>query len=285
MRSGGLTSAFGGNLAVMDIYAAQQVFGRGRRFDRIDVKLQNGLAVEAGQAAIRNALGVGFDVRAAGVARAAARIHAGGLCDLDEHLERLRAVHRHVHHLQLVFDCRHAAAIGNRHPARARRAAPADQKSLPHRKRRERSPGVARRHRPRHLHGARRWWGRSPNMLEGIYGVAERAEEVSADPRLLGAAIAIGISTSMIAAWLPARSASRVDPVQALQKGKYQVLTAGENRARRLDRGRPDGRCAGVLWIGALCLVLRRVHADHSCGAPAGADRCAVASRKRCGPC
>ena len=36
MRSGGLTSAFGGNLAVMDIYAAQHVFGRGRRFDRID---------------------------------------------------------------------------------------------------------------------------------------------------------------------------------------------------------------------------------------------------------
>src|SRR4029077_15707599 len=32
MRSGGLTSAFGGNLAIMDIYAAQQVFGRGRRF-------------------------------------------------------------------------------------------------------------------------------------------------------------------------------------------------------------------------------------------------------------
>ena len=62
MRSGGLTSAFGGNLAVMDIYAAQQVFGRGRRFDRIDLKLQDGLAVEAGQAAIRSALGVGFDV-------------------------------------------------------------------------------------------------------------------------------------------------------------------------------------------------------------------------------
>src|SRR6202022_4031378 len=40
MRSGGLTSAFGGNLAVMDIYAAQQVFGRGRRFDRVDLKLK-----------------------------------------------------------------------------------------------------------------------------------------------------------------------------------------------------------------------------------------------------
>ena len=31
MKSSGLTSAFGGNLAIMDIYAAQKVFGRGRR--------------------------------------------------------------------------------------------------------------------------------------------------------------------------------------------------------------------------------------------------------------
>jgi putative ABC transport system permease protein len=30
MKSGGLTSAFGGNLAVMDVYAAQKIFGRGR---------------------------------------------------------------------------------------------------------------------------------------------------------------------------------------------------------------------------------------------------------------
>jgi putative ABC transport system permease protein len=31
MRSSGMNKAFGGNLAVMDIYAAQLVFGRGRR--------------------------------------------------------------------------------------------------------------------------------------------------------------------------------------------------------------------------------------------------------------
>ncbi|HEV8209182.1 MAG TPA: ABC transporter permease, partial [Vicinamibacterales bacterium] len=37
MKSSGLTSAFGGNLAIMDIYAAQHMFGRGRSFDRIDL--------------------------------------------------------------------------------------------------------------------------------------------------------------------------------------------------------------------------------------------------------
>ena len=37
LRSSGLNSAYGGNLAIMDIYAAQHVFGRGRKFDRIDI--------------------------------------------------------------------------------------------------------------------------------------------------------------------------------------------------------------------------------------------------------
>ena len=42
----------------------------------------------------------------------------------------------------------------------------------------------------------------------------------------------IGVATSIVAAAIPARNAARVDPVQALQKGKYQVLSAGESRLR-----------------------------------------------------
>ena len=55
MKSGGLTSAFGGNLAVMDVYAAQKVFGRGRKFDRIDLAVKDGAKVDDVQAKLQAA--------------------------------------------------------------------------------------------------------------------------------------------------------------------------------------------------------------------------------------
>ena len=133
---GGLTSAFGGNLAIMDIYAAQQMFGRGRTFDRIDVALNDGHA-DRRRRRRRSAalLGAGFQVEPPSGARPAVRGDAGGLLDDGEHLEPVRAVHRHVHHLQLVRDRRHPAAIGDRHPARARRAAAADPQAVSRRER------------------------------------------------------------------------------------------------------------------------------------------------------
>src|SRR6185436_6427291 len=57
MKSSGMAQAFGGNLAIMDIYALQQVLGRGRRFDRIDVKAKDGVTVDQCQSALKAALG------------------------------------------------------------------------------------------------------------------------------------------------------------------------------------------------------------------------------------
>src|SRR6185295_10817886 len=70
-------------------------------------------------------------------------------------------------------------------------------------------------------------------ITEQVVGVAQRVDDIALDPALLLAATAIGVTSSVIAAWIPARAAARVDPVQALQKGKFQVLSAGENRRRR----------------------------------------------------
>ncbi len=249
MRSGGLTSAFGGNLAIMDIYAAQQVFGRGRRFDRIDLKLRDGVAVDAGQASIRKVLGVGFDVEPP--------------ASRGQQLESTLAVYAISMNVSSVFalfigmfiiyNSFSIAVTQRRSEIGILRALGAPRRQIRNLFLIESAAsgllgsiaGIALG-----IVMARGMVGSISNMLEGIYGVAERAEEVSADPRLLAAAIAIGITTSMIAAWLPARSASRVDPVQALQKGKYQVLTAGENRARRLAAAVLMTVALVMLWVG-----------------------------------
>jgi putative ABC transport system permease protein len=249
MRSGGLTSAFGGNLAVMDIYAAQLVFGRGRRFDRIDVKVTEGVPVDAARASIQGALGVGFAVEPP--------------ASRGQQLESTLAVYAISMNVSSVFALfigmfiiynSFSIAVTQRRPEIGiLRALGAPRRQIRNLFLVESAVGGLLGSMAGIVLGivmARAMVGSISNMLEGIYGVAERAEEVSADPRLLGTALAIGVVTSMIAAWLPARSASRVDPVQALQKGKYQVLTAGENRARRLTAAALMVAAAACLWMG-----------------------------------
>jgi len=62
MKPGGLASAFGGDLAIMDIYAAQKFFGRGRKFDRIDLALREDVTLAEGAAKLHALLGPGYDV-------------------------------------------------------------------------------------------------------------------------------------------------------------------------------------------------------------------------------
>jgi putative ABC transport system permease protein len=86
-----------------------------------------------------------------------------------------------------------------------------------------------------------------------VYGIAQRADEISTDPKLMLFAVVLGVITSVVAAFIPARSAARVDPVQALQKGKYQQLSAGENRVRRV--------IAFIVALAGLgCVLLGRNH-------------------------
>ena len=56
----GPATAFGGNLALMDLYAAQYVFARGRLFDRVDVVLLPGVTVEDGAKRLIEVLGPGY---------------------------------------------------------------------------------------------------------------------------------------------------------------------------------------------------------------------------------
>jgi putative ABC transport system permease protein len=61
--------------------------------------------------------------------------------------------------------------------------------------------------------------------------------EVSMSPVVLATAVLVGVVTSMAAALIPARTAARVDPVLAVQKGKAQVLPSTETRMRLVIAG------------------------------------------------
>jgi len=232
MRSGGLTSAYGGNLAVMDVYAAQKVFGRGRHFDRIDVAVRDGVAIEQCQAALEKALGPGFQVKPP----------AGRAAQFDSVLRvytmtlNLSSVFALFIGMFIIYNAFAIAVTERRTEIGILRALGATQGQV-------RALFVGESV-AAGLAGAglglgfgillaRSAVGYMGSLLHGAYGVTQRAQEISADPALLLGAMGIGVATSVIAAWIPARNAARVDPVKALQKGKYQVLSAGENRARR----------------------------------------------------
>lgn len=250
MKSGGLTSAFGGNLAVMDVYAAQKVFGRGRRFDRIDLAVKDGASVAAVKAKLEKLLGPGFQVQEPS-ARA-------------QQFDSISRVYTTTANVSSVF----ALFIGMfiiyntfQIAVTQRRAEIGILRAL-----------GATRHQIRTLFLgesvvaglfgsvlglaagiviARGMTGYIGSLLGELYGVAEKADEVSTNPVLMTLAIVLGVIASVVAAAIPARSAARVDPVQALQKGKYQQLSAGESRMRRMA-------ALVVAIAAAACLLISR---------------------------
>jgi putative ABC transport system permease protein len=58
----GFAEAFGGNLIVTDVYSAQTLFGRGRNFDRLEVRLLTGVSIAEGTATLSGVLGPAYRV-------------------------------------------------------------------------------------------------------------------------------------------------------------------------------------------------------------------------------
>ena len=240
MKPSGLTSAFGGNLAIMDIYAAQKMFGRGRTFDRIDVALAAGATIPEAQRELSARLGPGFQIEPPSgrgrqfesmVAAYSMMVNISSAFALfigmfiiynsfaiavtqrRSEIGILRALGATRRQIRLLFLAESAATglIGSLGGLIAGLALAA---------------GIA---------------ASIGTLITDVYGVAQRADQVAHSPWLLSSALAIGVLTSMIAAAIPAYGAARVDPIQALQKGKYQVVGAAESRFRR--------------WAAAACIA------------------------------
>ncbi len=250
MKSGGLTSAFGGNLAVMDVYAAQKVFGRGRKFDRIDLAVKDGANLGDVKAKLRALLGPGFQVQEPS-ARAQQFDSISRVYTLTANVTSVFALFIGMF---IIYNTFQIAVTQRRSEIGILRALGATRRQI-----RTLFLGesvVAG------LFGsvlgllvgiaiARGMTGYIGSLLGEIYGIAQKADEISTNPTLMAFAVVLGVITSVVAAVIPARSAARVDPVQALQKGKYQQLSAGENRVRRIA-------ALVVAIAAAACLLFER---------------------------
>ena len=233
MKSSGLTSAFGGNLAIMDIYAAQKMFGRGRTFDRIDVAVKPGRTLAEAEREIVAIVGPGFQVEPPSgrgqqfEAMLAAYSMMVGISSLFALFIGMF----------IIYNSFSIAVTQRRSEIGILRALGATRRQIRWLFLGESAVtglvgsigGV--------LFGiliARGIAASIGTLIADVYGVAQHADELATNPALLTLALAIGVGTSIVAAAIPARNAARVDPVQALQKGKYQVLSAGESRARAI---------------------------------------------------
>ena len=232
MRSGGLASAFGGNLAVMDIYAAQRMFGRGRKFDRIDLAVNEGERIDAVQVRIERTLGPGFQVRTPG-SRGREIESIAAVYRLSANITSLFALFIGMF---IIYNTFAIAVTQRRAEIGILRALGATQSQIRRLFLTESAVAGAIGSVAGAAAGillARALAKYIGGLLSEVYGIGERAEEVSANPNLIGLAVTAGVVTSIAAAFLPARNAARIDPVKALQKGKYESLSEGENRARR----------------------------------------------------
>ena len=233
MKSSGLASAFGGNLAIMDIYAAQKMFGRGRTFDRIDLAVRPGRTLKDCEQELSAMLGPGFQVEPPS--------------GRGRQFEDMLAAYSMMVGISSLF----ALFIGMFIIYNSFAIAVTERRA---------EIGILRALGA--TGGQIRWLFLGESAVTGVvgslgglafgiliaraiaasiatligdsYGVAQHAGELSASPALLVLALGIGVTTSIVAAAIPARNAARVDPVQALQKGKYQVLSAGESRLRTI---------------------------------------------------
>lgn len=248
MKSGGLTSAFGGNLAVMDIYAAQKMFGRGQKFDRIDLAMSEGVRLEDLQARLRARLGAGFQVDPPN--SRGAQFEA--VTSVYQVLANITSLFALFIGMFIIYNTFAIAVTQRRGEIGILRALGATERQVRLLFLAESAVAglvasvagvifgmlIAR--------GLAEYIGA---FMGEVYGISERAQQISAKPSLIATALLIGVATSVIAAVIPSRNAARIDPVKALQKGRYQSFSEGENRTRRII-------AIGGAAVAVLCLIL-----------------------------
>jgi len=264
LKPGGMASAFGGNLGIMDIYAAQKVFGRGQRFDRIDIGLPEGMPLEQGESALRTALGPGFTVEPpSGRGRQFESLLA--IYNTATSISSLFALFIGMF---IIYNSFSIAVTQRRSEIGILRALGATRTQIRTLFLVESAIegligsaiGAAAG-----LACARALARGTGDLMDQMFGVPNVTKDLVIEPQFLVYAVVLGVVMSMIAAFIPSRNVARVEPIQALQKGRYQVMGAGENRTRRIAGFvalaasfvcLPFGHYHSVFYLGCLLTLL-----------------------------
>ena len=231
LRPSGMTAAYGGNLAIMDIYAAQKVFGRGRRFDRIDVVVAEGAGVERTQEALRRVLGPALSVE---LPKRRGQSFEALLAGYSAVVNTMSVFALFIG-MFVVYNSFAVAVTQRRTEIGTLRALGASRDQVRNLFLLESAvAGV--------LGAAGGVWiglamarlltGITTSVATAVSGIEQNPEKTVISGGLLVSAAAMGLITTIVAAWIPARSAARVEPVLALQKGRQQSISSGENRLR-----------------------------------------------------
>lgn len=220
-KTSGASVVFGGNIALMDIYAAQAAFDRVERIDRIDIMTDPGTAVEAVEQNLRSRLPAGLEVarpdrRGQNIEKAVSALRLGlfmmSLLTLTvgvfiifnslsvsvnqrwKEIGVLRAVGVEASRVQqmFLFEAALMGLIGSAAGVGA---------------------GFVM------AGGATRIMGA---VLGSMYGLVSTPERPAFHWDYALTAFAIGVFASLLAAWLPARAASRLDPIMALHNIELQ---------------------------------------------------------------
>jgi len=231
MKPSGLATAFGGSLAIMDVYAAQQMFGRGRTFDRIDLAVAPGAKVEEVQREISSLLGPGFDVQPPASRGQQAEAMIAGYTTMVS----MSSAFALFIGMFIIYQSFATAVAQRRTEIGILRALGASRSQIWRLFLAESfvlglvGSGLGLAVGVLLAHGVASAIG---GLAGDLYGVAQQATQVATNPAVLVVAALLGVLTSLVAAVIPARSAARLDPVQTLKKGSHQSFSPSESRLR-----------------------------------------------------
>lgn len=242
----GFAEAFGGNLLLTDVYAAQEIFGRGRRFDRLEVRLADGVAVEVGERRLAEFLGPAYKVetpdrRGKSLEKLISNFTAG--FSISSFIAMGIGAFLILNAFQVSVN-RRRRDIGT---LRSLGATPAQVLAL----------FLAEAAVIGLLGGAlglvlgtaasQTFLDMMGKTAEQIFGVAGPGRVELTLP-VAAQALALGVVASLLGAWLPAAEASRVPAVEAFAKGRHMAA----------ESGRPTLRVAlgALLLLASLALAL-----------------------------